>query len=96
VVTEANRFVSATRPWELARAARSGDPEAAGRLEAALETLLEACRLLAHELQPFLPAAAGRIEAALAGLDPARGRTLFPKFEQAAADRASRRPRTLR
>jgi methionyl-tRNA synthetase len=72
VVARANRFVSETRPWELAK---DGD----ARLDAVLGAQLEACACLAHELRPFLPAAAERIEAALAALDPQRGRALFPK-----------------
>jgi methionyl-tRNA synthetase len=71
VVTEANRFVSATRPWELAGAER----------DAVLAVLLDACERIAHELQPFLPDAAARIEIALERRDPALGRTLFPKVE---------------
>jgi methionyl-tRNA synthetase len=81
VVAEANRFVSATRPWDLAKAARGGDQRAAGQLDAVLATLVDACRLLAGELQPFLPLAAERIAAALADLDTQQGRRLFPKFD---------------
>jgi methionyl-tRNA synthetase len=73
VVAEANRFVSATRPWELAEAARSQ------RLDAVLSVLLDACRVIARELRPFLPVAAERIETALVELDAHEGRTLFPK-----------------
>jgi methionyl-tRNA synthetase len=71
VVTEANRFVSATRPWE-------GGVSAA-RLDGVLVALLDACRAAAQELGPFLPDAAARIEQALDHRDPERGRTLFPK-----------------
>jgi methionyl-tRNA synthetase len=67
VVAAANRFVSATRPWEAERP----DPLVA--------LLLAACRLLAREVSPFLPEAAKRIEAALAERDPRLGRGLFPK-----------------
>jgi methionyl-tRNA synthetase len=76
VVAEANRFVSATRPWELAKA--SGG---LGRLDGILAVLLDACRIIAGELRPFLPAAAERVETALAELDARRGRTLFRKVE---------------
>jgi methionyl-tRNA synthetase len=79
VVAEANRLVSATRPWELAKAARDGDHRAAERLDAVLAVLLDACGVIARQLRPFLPLAADRIETALAGLDVERGRTLFPK-----------------
>jgi methionyl-tRNA synthetase len=81
VVSEANRFVSATQPWELAKAARAGDDGAAARLDAVLGVLLEACRDIAYELRPFLPLAAGRISLALADLDAQQGRALFPKVE---------------
>jgi len=69
VVTEANRFVSAARPWE-------ADGE---RLDGILTVLVEACEQIAHELRPFLPDAAARIEAALGCRDPELGRSLFLK-----------------
>ena len=84
VVVEANRFVSSTRPWELAKAARAGDGGAATRLEAVLGVLLDACRCIADELRPFLPVAAERINVALSDLDVRQGRALFPKAEAAA------------
>jgi methionyl-tRNA synthetase len=83
VVSGANRFVSATQPWELARVARAGNDGAAARLDAVLGVLLEACSCVARELRPFLPLAAERIGVALADLDPQRGRALFPKAEAA-------------
>jgi methionyl-tRNA synthetase len=81
VVAEANRFVSTTQPWELAKAARGGDPQASERLDLVLTVLLDACRLITGELPPFLPVAAKRITTALTELDVQQGRTLFPKFE---------------
>ncbi len=81
VVAEANRFVSATQPWDIAKTARGGDPEASERLDAVLATLLDACQVIRLELQPFLPLAAERIAAALTNLDAQQGRTLFRKFE---------------
>jgi methionyl-tRNA synthetase len=81
VVAEANRFVSATQPWELGKAARAGDPQASARLDAVLAALLDACRVITCELLPFLPTAAERIATALTELDAQQGRTLFPKFE---------------
>jgi methionyl-tRNA synthetase len=81
VVAEANRFVSATQPWELAKTAGGGDPQAFERLDAVLTVLLDSCRVITAELAPFLPAASVRITAALADLDVQQGRTLFPKFE---------------
>lgn len=85
VVAEANRFVSATQPWDIAKASRGGDPQASERLDAVLATLLDACGVIAHELLPFLPLAAERITAALTNLDVQQGRTLFPKFEAVVA-----------
>jgi methionyl-tRNA synthetase len=80
VVTEANRVASATKPWELAKRARSGDAEAGDRLDAVLAALVAACRTIAHELAPFLPGASARIAAALDDLDVEQGRALFAKF----------------
>jgi methionyl-tRNA synthetase len=84
VVAEANRLVSATQPWELAKAAFVGQQQAVERLDAVLGALLDACRVITAELPPFLPLAADRINAALAGLDVQKGRTLFPKVEAVA------------
>jgi methionyl-tRNA synthetase len=83
VVNEANRFVSATRPWELARAERGGDGAVTARLDAVLAVLSTACQAIAGELRPFLPDAATRIERALERRDPELGRTLFSKVERA-------------
>jgi methionyl-tRNA synthetase len=69
IVEEANRHVDATRPWELARRERRGDPAAARQLDAALAALVAACRVLAAELRPFLPGAAARLTAHLTPVD---------------------------
>ncbi|MEU4447579.1 methionine--tRNA ligase [Actinosynnema sp. NPDC050801] len=61
IVEEANRYVEQVRPWDLARAERGGDAEAGKRLDAAVTALLTACRVLARELTPFVPALATRI-----------------------------------
>jgi methionyl-tRNA synthetase len=74
IVDEANRYVEAVRPWELARAERAGDQAAGRRLDNSLAVLLQACQALARELAPFLPRAAARIAAQC---DPASG-TLPP------------------
>jgi len=79
LVDEANRFVTATRPWELAKAEQSGDPDAAAALDQSLSASLAACHQLAHELQPFLPSASRRVGRALAKRDPRLGRRLFNK-----------------
>jgi methionyl-tRNA synthetase len=78
-VVEANRFITATRPWELADAERRGAPTATGRLDASLGVLLDACRTIARELSPFLPNAAVRIGDALERGDRQLARALFPK-----------------
>jgi methionyl-tRNA synthetase len=77
VVDEANRFVSTTRPWELVNADRDDE------LDTVLSLLLHACGRLADELQPFLPSGAERIATALRELDPAVGRSLFPRLRVA-------------
>lgn len=64
IADSANRYVSQSRPWLL-----SG-PE----LDAVLAVLVDICRDLGHELQPFLPGLAARIAAQCAtfeGLLPA-------------------------
>jgi methionyl-tRNA synthetase len=62
IADEANRFVNRARPWQLAKGGPD-DADAAGRLDAALGTLLDACQVLGRELSPFLPDAAARITA---------------------------------
>jgi methionyl-tRNA synthetase len=61
IAAEANRFVNRVRPWELAKAERTGDLTAGERLDAVLGVLLEACSVLGRVLTPFLPDAAARI-----------------------------------
>jgi methionyl-tRNA synthetase len=85
IVEEANRYVEAARPWELARAER--DVASSGRLDAVLAVLLDACRSLAAELSPFLPRAAAKIAAQC---EPRSGRLpapepLFPRIRQGRA-----------
>ncbi len=79
IVVEANRFISHTRPWELAKARCDGNPVASEQLEGVLGLLLDACRTLASELGPFLPRAAERIGDAVQRCDPELGRRLFRK-----------------
>ena len=68
-VEEANRFISARRPWELEGEARA----------AVLADALAACAAIAAEIAPFLPGGAERIAAVLESGDPAAARRLFPK-----------------
>jgi methionyl-tRNA synthetase len=65
LVGAANRLVDAEKPWELAKAAKAGDAEAAARLRDVLGDLVEACRVLGLAAAPFLPATAPRVLAQL-------------------------------
>jgi methionyl-tRNA synthetase len=65
VVEQANRLVDAEKPWELAKAAKTGDAAAAQRLRDVLGDLLEACRLIGLAVAPFMPGAAPRVLAQL-------------------------------
>lgn len=62
IVDLANSYLEATAPWHLARAARTGDHQAAAQLDTFLGILLHACRALASELTPFVPGLAARID----------------------------------
>lgn len=76
VVAAANRLVEAERPWDLAK-----DPATGIRLDIVLATLVAACRLLAHELSPFLPAGAARLTAQLgSGPRIAPPHPVFPRL----------------
>jgi methionyl-tRNA synthetase len=61
VVDEANRYVNRVRPWDLAKAERTGAVDAAHQLDAVLVTLIQACATIGGLLAPFLPDAAARI-----------------------------------
>jgi methionyl-tRNA synthetase len=65
VVHAGNRLVETQRPWELARRETRGDRVAATRLDELLGVLTEACRILASELQPFIPAGASALSSQL-------------------------------
>lgn len=87
IVEEANRCIDKTRPWELAKAERSGCLGAGDHLDAVLAALLGACRSLADHLLPFLPNAAARISDQCAETDgvlpPAT--PLFPRIDEIAS-----------
>jgi methionyl-tRNA synthetase len=68
LVTTANKYIDDTKPWELAKAAKNGDDAAAARLDIVLADLVEAIRLLAVFLLPFIPGGAAKI-AAQAGFE---------------------------
>lgn len=57
IAEEGNRYIEATRPWELARA------DGAAELDQVLGELLASCRDLGEHLDPFLPILAERITA---------------------------------
>jgi methionyl-tRNA synthetase len=61
VVQAGNRLVETERPWDLARREKQGDRAAATRLDGLPGVLAEACRVLATELQPFIPAGASAL-----------------------------------
>ena len=65
LVGGANRTVDAEQPWVLAKAAAGGDSEASARLYGVLGDLIEACRLLALVVAPFMPNTAPRVLAQL-------------------------------
>ncbi len=60
-VGAANRYVDAQQPWALAKAAKAGDQDAASRLRDVLGELLEACRVIALTVTPFMPDSAARM-----------------------------------
>ena len=67
-VGAANRLVDLEKPWELAKAIKLGGPDgesASLRLSAVLGDLVEACRLIALAVAPFMPATAPRLFAQL-------------------------------
>ncbi|MFN8520689.1 MAG: methionine--tRNA ligase [Chloroflexota bacterium] len=64
-VGAANRYVDAQQPWALAKAAKAGDEAATTRLRDVLGELLEACRVIALAVAPFMPDAAARMLAQL-------------------------------
>ena len=87
IVDEANRAIDVTRPWQLARAERDGEPDASAKLDEALAALHAACVSLATVLEPFLPSAANLIAvqctpAGDGGRLP-QSSALFPRFEAA-------------
>ena len=67
-VGEANGYVDATKPWELAKVGKAGDAAAADRLRSVLGDLLESVRLVAMAATPFMPGISPRVLAQL-GLD---------------------------
>ncbi|MDP9266490.1 MAG: methionine--tRNA ligase [Chloroflexota bacterium] len=65
IVAQANRHYQATQPWQLAK-----DPSRRAELETALYTGLEAVRVAAYLLWPYMPAISTRIVEQLGGVPP--------------------------
>jgi methionyl-tRNA synthetase len=65
VVAAANALVDAEKPWELAKAWKTGGDAAGDRLRGVLGDLVEACRLIGLASAPFLPTTAPRLLAQL-------------------------------
>jgi methionyl-tRNA synthetase len=82
IVQAADRCIETTRPWQLAKAERDENRDAAERLDEVLADLLQACRLLADHLATFLPAAAARIARQCATVDGVlpEPHPLFPRI----------------
>jgi methionyl-tRNA synthetase len=64
-VGAANRLVDLEKPWDLNKAATTGDAGATERLRGVLGDLVEACRLVALAAAPFIPNTAPRVLAQL-------------------------------
>jgi methionyl-tRNA synthetase len=61
LVEAANRLVDSAKPWDLNKAAKTGDEAAATQLNDVLGDLVEASRLVGLAAAPFMPDAAPRI-----------------------------------
>ncbi len=79
---QGNRYVEAVAPWTLAKAERK-DGASSQPLDAALGELVETCRVLAAQLEPFLPEAAHRIVQQCGDNGPTVAEPLpvFPRLE---------------
>jgi methionyl-tRNA synthetase len=80
IADRANRCVSQTRPWDLAKAELAGDRDAGRRLDAVLADLIATCREVADHLGPFLPDASAMITAQCAGERLPAPVPLFPRL----------------
>lgn len=61
LVGRMNKYLDEKAPWSLAKAAEAGDGQAAARLRTVLGSSLEATRVAALLLSPFLPVAAEKL-----------------------------------
>lgn len=64
-VDAANKFVEAEQPWILAKEAKAGDETKAAHLRDVLGDLVEACRVIALAVAPYMPTATPRVLAQL-------------------------------
>lgn len=81
LVDGGNALVEQARPWELARAERTGDAAATAALDTVLAILISACRRTAVELSPFIPSGADRLLAQLGhGAVVAPPSPVFPRL----------------
>ncbi|HWF79665.1 MAG TPA: methionine--tRNA ligase [Streptosporangiaceae bacterium] len=80
IVDHANRYVSHSRPWDLAKAELAGDRDAGRQFDAALGALIATCREVAGHLEPFLPDASARIAAQCASERLPAPVPLFPRL----------------
>src|SRR5262249_11842036 len=86
IAVAANRYISQSKPWLLARDAGQDGGQASRQLDEVLALLGRACQELADQLGPFLPDASDR----LAGQLTPVGRRLpapDPVFARIEADR---------
>jgi len=80
IVDRANRCVSHSRPWDLAKAELAGDRDAGRQLDAVLGTLIATCREVADHLEPFVPRASAKIAEQCAGERLPAPVPLFPRL----------------
>lgn len=85
VVELANRLVNAEKPWELARSETAGDATASARLDEVLAVLVDALRVTATELQPFIPTGAKALLRQLHGPRIGQPTPVFPRHQESPA-----------
>ena len=66
LVEEANKYVQATAPWELAKERGSGSESAEKRLRTVLYNLVDTLRILGYAVWPVIPAKAEELTSSTA------------------------------
>ena len=61
VVDQVNKLINREEPWLLARREQAGEAAAGGRLSGLLDRLVAGCRVVADELEPFVPDGAAEL-----------------------------------